>query len=82
MKDFLGGSVVQNRPSSAVNVGSIPGRGIKIPHVSGKLSLRTATREAHAEPVHHKEEPGQSIFFFNDVRGVGKGTGHGLDSRP
>lgn len=81
--EFPGGSVVQNQPSSTVNVGSIPGRVIKIPQVSGKLSLRTATRETSAEPVHHKEDPGQSIFFlFNGVRGVGKGKGHGLDSRP
>ena len=75
--------MVQNQPSNAGNAGSIPGQGIKIPHVSGKLSLNTATREAHAEPVHHREDPGQANFFSkNRVRGVGKGIGHGLDSRP
>ena len=30
--DFPGGPVVKNPPSSAGDVGSIPGRGIKIPH--------------------------------------------------
>lgn len=82
MKDFPWWFSGSESAFQCSKCGFDPGWGIKIPHVLGKLSLRTTTREAHAEPVHHKEEPGQSIFFFNGVRGVGKGTGHGLDSRP
>ena len=32
--DFPGGPVVKNLPSSAGDVGSIPGQGTKIPHAS------------------------------------------------
>ena len=51
-RDFLGGPMVKNPPSSAGDSGSIPGRGIKIPHAAGQLShgpqllsLRASTRE-------------------------------------
>ena len=47
--DFPGGSLVENSPSSARDMGSIPGQGTKIPHVSVKLSPRATTIE-HA---HH-----------------------------
>ena len=40
-----GGPVVKNPPSNAGDVGSIPGRGSKIPHATGQLSLRAATTE-------------------------------------
>ena len=43
--DFPGGPVVKNPPSNAGDVGSIPGRGTKIPH-AGHLSPRTTTRES------------------------------------
>ena len=43
--DFPGGPVVKNPPSKAGDVGSIPGRGTKIPHASGPLSPRASTRE-------------------------------------
>ena len=33
--NFLGGPVVKNPPSSARDLGSIPGQGTKIPHVEG-----------------------------------------------
>ena len=68
-KDFPGGSVVKNPPSNAGDAGSIPGRGTKIPHATGQLSLRTTTtepschswREACAllleKPSCHSEEP-------------------------
>ena len=61
--------MVKNPPSNAGYVGSIPGRGTKIPHTAGQLSPRTTTAELtrlnerarmcklqspHAlEPVHH-----------------------------
>ena len=43
--DFPGGPVVKNPPSKAGNMGSIPGRGTKIPHAAGQLSPGAATRE-------------------------------------
>ena len=38
--NFPAGPVVKNLPSSAGDVGSIPGQGTKIPHAVGQLSLR------------------------------------------
>ena len=38
--DFPGGPVVKNPPANAGHAGSIPGRGTKIPHAKGQLSLR------------------------------------------
>ena len=46
LADFPGGPVVKNLPSNAEDTGSIPGRGTKIPHVAGQLSLHATTREA------------------------------------
>ena len=37
--------MVKNPPSNAGNMGSIPGRGTKIPHTSGQLSPHTTTVE-------------------------------------
>ena len=70
--DFPAGPVVKNLPSSAGDVGSIPGRGTKIPHAAEPLSppattteLARLTREPacrklqspHSlEPVRHKRE--------------------------
>ena len=39
--------MVENPPSNAGDVGSIPGLGTKIPHAVGQLSPCTTTREAH-----------------------------------
>ena len=39
LRDFPGGSMVKNPPSSAGHTGSIPGWGTKIPHATGQLSL-------------------------------------------
>ena len=36
--------MIRNSPSSAGDVGSIPGRGTKIPHASGQLSLLAAMK--------------------------------------
>ena len=64
--DFPGGPVVKNPPSNAGETGSSPGRGTKIPHAAGQLSLCTATTEpAHSgacapqleKPAHCNEEP-------------------------
>ena len=43
--DFPGGPGVKNPPSNAGDVGSTPGRGTKIPHATGQLSLRATTTE-------------------------------------
>ena len=45
MRDFPGGTVVKNPPYSLGDVGSISGRGIKIPHVVEQLSPCDATSE-------------------------------------
>ena len=37
--------MVENPPSSAGDVGSIPSQGTKIPHATGQLSLHATTRE-------------------------------------
>ena len=42
---FLGFPMVKSLPCSAGDTGSIPDRGIKILHVAGQLSLRSATAE-------------------------------------
>ena len=44
-RDFPGGPVVENPPANAGDMGSIPGRGTKIPHAVGQLSPCTTTRE-------------------------------------
>ena len=46
--DFPGGPVVKNLPSNTGDEVSIPGRGTKIPHAVGQLSLRATTREKPA----------------------------------
>ena len=51
-QDFPGGPVLKNLPWNAGITGSIPRQGTKIPHVSGKLSLRAAiTEPACLEPM-------------------------------
>ena len=50
--DFPGGPVVKNLPPNAGDIGSIPGRGTKIPHATEHLSPGTATRE----PACHNEK--------------------------
>ena len=46
--DFPGGPVVKNLPSKAEDGGSLPGRGTKIPHDRGQLSLCAPTKIPHA----------------------------------
>ena len=41
--DFPAGPVVKNPPSTAGDVGSVPGRGTKIPRAAGQLSRCTTT---------------------------------------
>ena len=42
--DFSGGPVVKDPPSNAGDMGSISGRTTKIPHATGQLSPRAATK--------------------------------------
>ena len=44
-RDFPGGPMVKNLPSSAGDVGSIPGQGTGIPHAMGQLGPHAATTE-------------------------------------
>ena len=46
--------MVKNPPSNAGDVGSIPGRGTKIPHATGQLSPRAATKQK--ERNHKKQQ--------------------------
>ena len=60
-RDFPGGPVVKNPPSSAGDAGSIPGQGTKIPHAAGQLSpchnywacMPQLESPRTLEPVHH-----------------------------
>ena len=47
VKAEAGCPVVMNLPANAGDMDSIPGRGTKIPHASGQLSLCAITTEAH-----------------------------------
>ena len=42
--DFPGSLAVKNLPSNAGDAGSIPGRGIKIPHAAEQLSPHAETK--------------------------------------
>ena len=44
---FPGGPVVKNLPRNAGGMGSIPGQGTKIPHMSGQLSLLAQLESLH-----------------------------------
>ena len=56
-RNFSDDPVVENLPSNAGNVGSIPGSGTKISLV-GQLNLHATTRE----PTHCSEDPAQPKF--------------------
>ena len=44
-KDVPGGPVVKNPPANAGDMGSIPGPGTKIPHVTGQMNPCATTIE-------------------------------------
>ena len=44
LRDFPSGSVVENLPSNAGDLGSIPDQGTKIPHAIGQLNLHATVR--------------------------------------
>ena len=53
--NFPGGPVVNNLPSEAGDLGSIPGWGTKIPHATGQVGLHAAS--CSEEPECHSEDP-------------------------
>ena len=55
--DFPGGPVVNNLPSKAGDLVSIPDWGTKILHATRQLSLRVAF--CNEEPEYHSEDPEQ-----------------------
>ena len=55
--DFSDGPVVKNPPFEAGNMGSIPGRGPKIPRAAGQLSPCATT----TEPASHNYNPMQGL---------------------
>ena len=50
----------KNLPSNAEDTGLTPRQETKIPHATGQLSPRTATRESPGS----SEDTAQTIFFF------------------
>ena len=48
-QDFLGGPAVKNPPCNVGDVGTIPGRGTKIPHAIGQLNISMSATAT--EPV-------------------------------
>ena len=47
--------MVKNLPSNAGDVGSIPGRGTKIPHAVGQLSPCAATKTQRSQIIKFKK---------------------------
>ena len=64
MRDFPGGPMIQNPPSNAGNVGSIPGQETKMPHAEGQLSPctpqlgspRAITKTPHSQKKKKRKE--------------------------
>ena len=59
--NFLSGPGVENPPSNARDTGSIPGKGTKIPHATGQLSLCTTTREPVLESASPQLQSPQAL---------------------
>ena len=55
-RDFSGDSVVNNPPSNAGDVGSIPVQGTKISHAVGQLSLRATPKTQHSQEKKKKRK--------------------------
>ena len=66
-RDFPGGPVIKNLPSSAGDTGLIPGRGTKSPYAVGQPSLCTAAREVGCcseDPVQPIPLPPQNLIYL------------------
>ena len=64
MGDFLGGPVVKNLPFSTGDVGSIPGWGTKILHVTGQLSPCAAMKIQCSQNKTSELKNNKQYFFF------------------
>ena len=64
--------MVENFPSKAADMGSIPGQGTKIPGVPGQLS-------PPERPAHHNKDPAQPKFKRKkkEAGRAGQGGGRG-----
>ena len=62
-RDFPGGPVAENLPSTAEDEGSIHGQGTKIPHAIGQLSPHMATTEPLSSRAHgpQQEKPKKPV---------------------
>ena len=67
--------MVKNPPSNAGDVGSIPGRGTKIPHTSGQLSLHATTKNPHSQNKIKRKE--KSLAKKRIITWVSPGEGQG-----
>ena len=67
-RDFLGGPAIENPPSKAGDLGSLPVRGTKITHAVGPLSPRAMAREGHVlwleKALPRDEDPVRPPDFF------------------
>ena len=66
-RDSPGGPVVKNPPSSAGDVGSIPGLGTKIPCAAGQLSPSSATTEPARSGAHVPQQRAHEPQLRHDV---------------
>ena len=62
-RNFPGSTVVKNPPSSAEDVGLIPGQGSKSPYASGQLSPLATTTEPEYHNQREDREPQQNILY-------------------
>ena len=71
-RDFPGGPVVKNSPSSVGDSGSTPGRGTKTSRAKEQLSLSVVTAEPvrrnRRSPSHHSKDPAQPKQDFKKER--------------
>ena len=81
LRDFPGGPVVQNPSFNSGEVGSIPGRGTKIPHAAGQLSPRH-----NKDPAQPKKKKKKKIRFCEETTSLSCFANHkslpSLDSQP
>ena len=71
-KDFAGGPVVRSPPSSAGDLGVIPGRGTKVPPAEVVTGLRCHSQKPsrlNKYPASHNQDPRQpKTNHFKNIR--------------
>ena len=68
--------MVENFPSKAGDMGSIPRQGTKIPHVPGQLSPVPQLER----PVHHNKDPAQPKLKKKKLVDLGMGVEEDISS--